>query len=144
MLPQSPPSRLVIIRRLVLRWLISSLAIFAAIYLVPGIKFNGPGWEIGIVAAIFGLVNALVRPLLLLLTCPLVIVTLGLFSLILNALLLGLTSALANNLGIDFQVDGFGSAFLGGLVISIVSLALQVLAGETPVRVQVGRIDRRE
>jgi putative membrane protein len=144
MQPQPHQSRIVLFRRLILRWLISSLAIFAAIYVVPGIRFNGPGWEIGVVAAIFGLVNALVRPLLILLTCPLVILTLGLFGLILNALLLGLTSALANTLGIDFQVDGFGSALLGGLVISLVSLALQVLAGETPVRVQVGRWDRRD
>lgn len=137
-------SRFGAIRRLVLRWLISSLAIFAAVYLVPGIHFNGPGWELGIVAAIFGLVNLLVRPLLLLVTCPIMVLTLGLFSLVLNALLLGLTSALANSMGIDFVVDGFGPAFLGGLVISLVSLVLLYLAGETPIRVQVGRMDRHD
>lgn len=138
MQPQVSPSGWVTARRLILRWLISTLAIFAALY-VPGIEFNGPGWQIGIVAIIFGLINALVRPLLLLVTCPIVILSLGLFSLVLNALLLGLTSALANSINIDFTVDGFWPAFFGGLVISIVSLLLQMLAGETPVRVQVWR-----
>ena len=58
-------------RSLILRWLITTLAIFAAVYLVPGITFNGPGWELGLVAAVFGLVNIGLRPLLSLLTCPL-------------------------------------------------------------------------
>jgi putative membrane protein len=117
-------------RRLILRWLISTLAIFAAVWLVPGIEFTGPGWQLGIVAVVFGLLNALLRPLLVLLTCPLVILSLGLFGLVINALMLGLTSALAENLGIAFRVDGFWPAFFGGLVISLVSLLLNILAGE--------------
>ena len=121
-------------QRLLLRWLISSLAIFAAL-LVPGIEFVGPGWQIGVVALVFGLLNALLRPLIYLLTCPLVILTLGLFGLVINALLLGLTSALANELNIEFTVAGFWPAFFGGLVISIVSTLLHVLAGDTQVRV---------
>jgi putative membrane protein len=121
--------------RLLLRWLISSLAIFAAIELVSGIEFVGPGWQIGIVALVFGLLNALLRPLLYLLTCPLVILTLGLFGLVINALLLGLTSALADTLNIQFSVDGFWPAFFGGLVISIVSTVLSILAGDTQVQV---------
>lgn len=125
-------------QRLLLRWLISSLAIFAAVWLVPGIHFSGPGWHIGVVALVFGLLNALLRPLLYLLTCPLVILTLGLFGLVINAALLGLTSALADQLGIGFTVDGFWPAFWGGLVISLVSTALSVLAGDT--RVQVVRV----
>jgi putative membrane protein len=140
---EAPPqlTRVQYIQRLILRWLISALGIFAAIYLVPGIHFNGPGWEVGIVALIFGLINALVRPLLLFITCPLVILTLGMFSLVLNALLLGLTSALATSVGINFTVDGFWPAFLGGVVISVVSIVLQALAGDTPVKVQVWRGD---
>ncbi len=125
-------------QRLLLRWLISSLAIFAAIWIVPGISFSGPGWHIGVVALVFGLLNALLRPLIYLLTCPLVILTLGLFGLVINALLLGLTSALADQLAISFHVDGFWPAFWGGLVISIVSTALSILAGDT--RVQVVRV----
>jgi putative membrane protein len=122
-------------RRLVLRWLISSLAIFVAVWLVPGIEFSGPGWQIGIVALVFGFLNALLRPLLILLTCPLIILTLGLFGLVVNAVLLGLTSAFATNLGINFHVDGFWPALLGGLVISLVSLVLSLLAGEQRIQV---------
>lgn len=122
-------------RSLLLRWLVSSLAIFAAISIVPGIEFVGPGWEIGLVALVFGLVNVALRPILTLLTCPLVILTLGLFTLVINALLLLLTAYIASVLGVEFRVDSFFSAFLGGLVIAIVNTLLLWLAGETPVRV---------
>lgn len=115
-------------QRLLLRWLISSLAIFVAVWLVPGIEFSGPGWHIGVVAVVFGLLNALLRPLIYLLTCPLVILTLGLFGLVINAVLLGLTSALADQLGIAFHIDGFWPALWGGLVISVVSTLLSMLA----------------
>ncbi|MCS6889221.1 phage holin family protein [Chloroflexus sp.] len=128
--------------RLFLRWLIYSLAIFAAVWIVPGIEFTGPGWQIGIVALLFGLLNALLRPLLYFLTCPLVILTLGLFGLVINALLLGLTSALADQLGINFVVNGFWPAFFGGMVISIVSTTLQYLAGDVQFRIVVERRPR--
>src|SRR5262245_32577128 len=112
--PQQPTNSWRQLGRLVLRWLISSLAIFAAIFLVPGIHFNGPGWQIGVVALFFGLINALLRPLLTLLTCPLVLLTLGLFLLVINALLLELTAQIARALGIDFTIDSFWAALLGG------------------------------
>jgi putative membrane protein len=134
-----PPSRWRQARSLVLRWLISTLSIFAAVILVPGIEFVGPGWELGVVALVFGLVNIALRPPLTLLTCPLVILTLGLFALVINAVLLLLTAQIAASFGVDFRVDGFWSAVLGSLVISIVSLLLNALAGETPVRVVVRR-----
>lgn len=124
-------------QRLLLRWLISSLGIFAATWLVPGIEFSGPGWHIGIVALVFGLLNALLRPLFYLLTCPLVILSLGLFGLVINAILLGLTSALADQLGISFHITGFWPAFWGGLVISLVTTALSVLAGDTRIQVAI-------
>lgn len=134
--PDRPPrSQVVAIRSMVLRWLICSLAIFASVYVVPGIHFTGPGWELGIVALIFGLVNALLRPLLLALTC----LTFGVFGLLVNALLLALTSALAAGLGIDFVVDGFWPAFWGGLVVALVSMLLSILAGEQRVDVRIGR-----
>ncbi|MGB9738089.1 MAG: phage holin family protein [Chloroflexus aggregans] len=128
--------------RLFLRWLIYSLAIFAAVWIVPGIEFSGPGWQIGVVALLFGLLNALLRPLLYFLTCPLVILTLGLFGLVINALLLGLTSALADQLGINFVVNGFWPAFFGGVVISLVSTTLQYLAGDVQFRIVVERRPR--
>ncbi len=126
-------------RRLILRWLISTLAIFSAVWVVPGIKFEGPGWQLGIVAIVLGLFKALGRPLLLLLTLPLVIITLGLFSLVINALLLGLTSAMASNIGIQFEVVDFWAAFWGSIVISLVSLFLSMLAGDQRIQVHVHR-----
>jgi putative membrane protein len=137
--PPPPPSRLEVARRVTLRWLITSLSIFAAVYVVPGISFVGPGWELGLVALLFGLVNVILRPILTLLTCPLVVLTLGLFTLVINALLLLLTADIARSLGVQFTVDGFWSGVLGGLVISVVSTLLNVLAGETPLRVEMRR-----
>lgn len=129
------------LRSLVLRWLITSLAMFAAVFLVPGIEFVGPGWELGVVAAIFGLVNIALRPILMLLTCPLILLTLGLFGLVINAALLLLTAEIARSVGVQFTVDTFWSAVLGGLVISFVSTLLNILAGEVPVQVVVRRPD---
>lgn len=135
-----PPNRWTQARVLTLRWLISTLAIFAAVQVVPGITFVGPGWELGIIAMIFGLVNVALRPILTLLTCPLVLLTLGLFGLVINAALLWLTSQIAVGLGFRFEIDGFWPALLGGLVISLVTTVLSILAGDRPmVRVEVQR-----
>ncbi|NJM07937.1 phage holin family protein [Candidatus Gracilibacteria bacterium] len=122
-------------RRLLLRWLIMSIAIFAAITLVPGIEYVGPGWQVGGVAVIVGLLNILLRPLLYLLTCSLVILTAGLFGLVINAGLLLLAAEIASWFNIQFTIDGFWPAFWGALVISLVSLALNLLTGEGQVRV---------
>jgi putative membrane protein len=134
-----PPSRWQRLRSITLRWLISTLSIFAAVMIVPGISFVGPGWQLGIVALVFGLVNVALRPILTLLTCPLVLLTLGLFTLVINALLLLLTANIAGSLGIDLRVESFWAAFFGGLVISIVTTLLNILSGETPMRVEVRR-----
>lgn len=138
--PQTPPpTRLQRLRGLTLRWLISTLAIFVAIVIVPGIEFTGPGWQIGIIALLFGLINVALRPILMLLTCSLVVLTLGLFGLVINAALLALTAEIAGSIGLQFSISGFWPALGGGLVISLVSTALNILAGETPVRVVVRR-----
>jgi putative membrane protein len=113
--------------KLLLRWIWTAIAIFAAVKLLPGIYFNGPWWQLGIVALIFGLLNALVRPVLALLTCPLIILTLGLFTLVINAAMLWLTARSSAFFGIDFRVSGFWSAFWGAVVISVVSAALNLL-----------------
>jgi putative membrane protein len=129
MLPEPrPTSRWRQIRSLSLRWLINILAIYAAVWLVPGIDFAGPGWQLGVIAAVFGLINIALRPLLTLLTCPLIILTFGLFGLVINAVLLVLTARVAENLGFNFTVAGFWPAVLGGLVIALVGLALNILA----------------
>ncbi|CAL9478599.1 hypothetical protein SUDANB6_02991 [Streptomyces sp. enrichment culture] len=80
-----------------------------------------------LVALVFGLVNLLVRPVVKVLTLPLFVLTLGLFTLVVNALMLLLTSWLADRLGLGFHVEGFWTAVLGGLIVSIVSWALNVV-----------------
>ncbi|HEX6135442.1 MAG TPA: phage holin family protein [Longimicrobiales bacterium] len=117
-----------------IRLVIAAAALWVAVALVPGITFSGPWFHLFIVALVFGFVNAFVRPLLTLLTCPLIILTLGLFVLVLNALMLWLTSALAGALGIAFHVSGFLAAFLGGIVFAIVSALLNLFVrDEEPV-----------
>jgi putative membrane protein len=116
--------------KLVIRWLINFLALFAAAWLVPGIAVEGGGgWTVfAIMAIILGLVNAILRPLLKLLTCPLILLTLGLFTLVINGFTLWLSSWIALNwFDVGFYVDGFWAAFLGGLVVSIVSLILSAI-----------------
>jgi putative membrane protein len=99
------------------------LGLLIAIALVPGLHYSGSPVGFLILALIFGLVNALLKPLLTILTCPLVLLTLGLFLLVLNALLLMFTGFLGQVIGIRFYVESFGAAFLGGIMISLVSLA---------------------
>jgi putative membrane protein len=116
--------------RLLIRWFCTAVAIFAAVKLMPGLSFRGPWWQLGIVALIFGLLNALVRPVLEFLTCPLIILTLGLFILVINAVMLWLTAVAAEAFGIHFRIADFWSAFWGALVISLVSAALNLLVGD--------------
>jgi putative membrane protein len=114
---------------LLIRWVVTSLALFVAAWLVPGIVVEGSGWGIyAAMAVILGLVNAIVRPLLKLLTCPLIMLTLGLFVLIINGLTLWLASEIAQVwFDINYDVTNFWAAFLGGLIVSIVSVILSAL-----------------
>jgi len=118
--------------KLLIRWVITSLALFAAVWLVPGITVDGSGWVIyAVMAVILGLVNAIVRPLLKLLTCPLIILTLGLFVLVINGITLLLASAIAINwFSVGFYVRDFWSAFLGALIVSVVTVILSALVRE--------------
>jgi putative membrane protein len=116
--------------RFLIRLLITAVALWAAVELIPGIEHSGPWLNLVGVALVFGVVNAVIRPLLLMLTCPLVLLTLGLFIFVLNALLLMLTGALSNALGLGFTVDGFLPALLGGLVVGLVSTALNIVVGD--------------
>jgi len=113
--------------RFILRWIINAVAIFLAVRFVPGITFGG-GWiEIVWLALIFGLINAFLRPLLQLLTCPLIILTLGLFTLVINTFLFWLTAQIGQAFGIHMTISGLWPAFLGGLVISVVSIFLSLI-----------------
>lgn len=115
--------------RLLIRWTIVGFSLFVAAWLVPGIRIQGNAWFVyTVMAIILGLVNALVRPILKFLTCPLIILTLGLFILVINAMTLWLASAIAVGwFHVGFYVDGFWSAFLGALIVSIVSVVLTTL-----------------
>jgi putative membrane protein len=113
-----------------LRLLATAAAVWVATRLVPGITYQGSWLGLLGVALVFGIVNAIVRPILFFLTCPLVILTLGLFVLALNALMLMLTSAISGSLGINFHVSGFIPALIGGIVIGIVSAILNIFVGE--------------
>lgn len=113
--------------KLLLTIIANGVALWVASALISGIEFGGEGWSkvltIALVAAIFGVVNAVVRPLAQLLSLPLIIVTLGLFLVIVNALMLMLTAWLTGVLGLDFAVEDFWwDAVLGSIIISIVSL----------------------
>ena len=119
--------------KLLLRWAISAVAIYVAISFVPGLSAEG-GWQVYfLVALVLGLANALIAPIIKALTCPLILLTLGLFTLVINALMLWLAGVivgqLSNRMHVAFQVADFESAFLGALVISIVSFVLSVLTG---------------
>jgi putative membrane protein len=118
--------------RLILRWLLNAAALWVAAYLVPGIDHEGWG-ALLIIALVFGLINALIRPLLKLLTCPLQFLTLGLFTIVINALLLLFTSWVAQNWLVPvlptgrfdyvFRVSNFWpAAVLGALVVGVVSI----------------------
>lgn len=113
--------------KFLIRWAINAIALYVAVQIVPGIQFSGVWTGILWLALIFGLLNALVRPLLRFLTCPLIILTLGLFSILINTALLLLTSAIAQSFSIGFTVDGFWQAVLGSLVISFVSVVMSLI-----------------
>ena len=112
---------------LLLRWVISAAAVWAAVRLVPGIQIEEGLAPLLLVAFVLGGVNALVRPLLRWLACGLIFVTLGLFLLVINAAMLLLAGWITRSLGVAFQVDGFLSALAGSVVISVVSYVASVL-----------------
>jgi putative membrane protein len=117
-------------RSLVLHWLLNAAALWAAAWLLPGLDFSGTLVDLLLVAAVFGIVNSLLRPILTVLTCPLIVVTLGLFTLVINALMLMVTGWLSTRWDLGFTVSGFWAAFWGGLVVGLVSLFLSMALPE--------------
>ena len=110
-----------------IRLLVNAAALWVATQVVPGVSYaGGPVPMLG-VALVFGVLNASLRPLAKILTFPLIIVTLGIFALVINGLMLWLTSSLSSALGLGFHVSGFWAAFWGGLVVSLVSMILSML-----------------
>jgi putative membrane protein len=113
----------------VIRLLVNAAALWVAVRYVPGIDYQGPLSGLLVVALVFGLVNAIIRPILFMLTCPLVLVTLGLFVLVLNGIMLMLTAVFSESLGIAFTVSGIVPAVVGALVVTVVSTVLSIFVG---------------
>jgi len=114
------------VRSVLLHWILNAAALWIAAALVPGLEFTGGPGRLLLVAAVFGLVISTLRPLLAILTCPLIVVTLGLFSLVINAVMLLVTGRLSEGWNLGFTVSGFWAAFFGGLVVGLVSMILSM------------------
>jgi putative membrane protein len=111
---------------------VNAAALYVAALIVPGIDFELTAetwWKLLLVAVIFSLVNTFIRPILRILTLPLTLITLGLFLIVINALMLLLTSAVSAELQLGFTVADFFAALLGSVVIALVGLALSVVIG---------------
>lgn len=118
--------------KLLMRLVVNAIAVAAAAWLLNGISISGSTTTnkvitLVVVAAIFGLVNAVVKPLATLLSLPFIVLTLGLLIFVINALMLLLTSWISDGLDIPFEVEGFGTALLGALIITVVSWLMNVV-----------------
>ncbi|GGN03203.1 phage holin family protein [Streptomyces fuscichromogenes] len=123
-------------KNFVVKTIANAGALAVAVWLLDKITLTGDStpkkvWTLILVALVFGLVNFLVKPIVKVLTFPLFILTLGLITLVVNALMLLLTSWVCDKLDLSFHVDGFWTAVLGGLIISIVSWALNMILPDT-------------
>ncbi len=107
-------------KNFLIRLFVNALALAAAAWLIDGIEMSGGFFEVLLVAFVFGLLNAVLKPVLILFSLPLILITLGLFALVVNAGMLMLTARLLD----DFAVAGFWTAVLGSLVISAVTMIL--------------------
>ena len=110
---------------LIIRFVVMTVAVLIAGSVIPGFRIDSP-LDAFIAAVILSLLNSFVRPILVLLTLPINLLTLGLFTLVINGLLVAATAAFVKG----FSIDGFGSAFLGALVVSIVATLLNLLVGD--------------
>jgi putative membrane protein len=106
---------------LLVRLLINAAALWVATRIVTGVTYSGALLPFLGVALVFGIVNAFIRPILKFVTFPLIILTFGIFALVVNGLMLWLTSSLSDTLGLGFHVSGFRAAFWGALVVSVIS-----------------------
>jgi len=113
------------VRNLVLRLIVNALALSAAAYWVPGISMSDGFVDVLWIALVFGAINAVLKPVLMLLSLPFLFLTLGLFTFVINAALLLVTAELASG----FSVDGLATALVGSLVVSVVSLVLGAFVG---------------
>jgi len=109
------------------RLLVNAAALWVATRIVPGVTYSGGVVPMLAVALVFGVVNAVIGTATKILTFPIILLTLGIFILVINGLMLMLTSAMSSALGLGFHVEGFWAAFWGGLVVSVISTALSLV-----------------
>lgn len=114
------------IRNFLIRLIINAVALYVTASVLPGIHVSTEVGGLLLVALVFGVVNAIIKPIVAVLTCPLTILTLGLFIFVINALMLLLTSSLINDPN-RFFVDGFGWAVVGGIVMGIVAILVEAV-----------------
>jgi putative membrane protein len=118
----------------VLRVMINALSIVIAVKIVDGLTFTGEWWKVIIVGAVFGIVNSVLKPLVQLFTFPFIILTLGLFTLVINTLMLGLTASLSDTFNLGFHIRDFWAAFWGAIIVSLVSMLLSWITGAKRIR----------
>ena len=119
--------------KLVIRWIIVVVSLLAAALLIPGIRVEGTNaWiAFGVMAVVLAFVNAFIRPLLAFLSCGFIVLTMGLFILVVNAFTLWLSSYVAVNwFNVGFYVDGFWAAFWGSIIVSVVSFLLSLFVSD--------------
>lgn len=114
--------------KFLIRWAINGLALYAAIYLLPGLGVENDVTSTYIwLGLIFGLLNASVRPILQLLTCPLILLTLGTFTLVINTAMFYITRWVGSFFDMNLRIENFWAAFLGALIVSVISLVLSLI-----------------
>jgi putative membrane protein len=126
------------VKKFIQSWIINTLAVLVAVYLVHGIHYQKP-LDLAVASLLLGIFNAVLRPFLMFLALPLLLVTLGLFTLVINALVLYFVAGLLQP---HFYVDSFGAAFWGALTISLVSIVLNILTGAGSSRIHFKHVRR--
>lgn len=116
--------------KLILRWLASAAAVGLAVYLLPGLDYDGRIGTLFVVALVLGLVNAIVRPIIKMMACGVIVLTLGLALLVINAVMLYLTTFIAGHLGYGFHIDSFLDAIIGSVVISLATWLLSMFIND--------------
>jgi putative membrane protein len=116
--------------KLLLRWLASAAAVGLAVYLLPGLDYDGRIETLFVVALMLGLVNAVVRPIIKMMACGIIVLTLGLALLVINAVMLYLATFISGHLGYGFHIDSFLDAVIGSVVISLATWLLSMFIND--------------
>jgi len=121
--------------RIILRIMINALSIGIAVKVIDGITFTGEWWKMIIIGAVFGIVNAFIKPIVTFFAIPLIIFTLGLFTIFINTLMLIITVELSEPLNLGLSINGFLPALKGAIIISVVSILLSWISGVNKIKI---------